>query len=53
MGTTAEGVETEAEFDWLRDNGCGQVQGYLISRPLPAKAIALLMDARDSAARAA
>ena len=53
MGTTAEGVETEAEFDWLRDNGCGQVQGYLISRPLPAKAIALLMDARDSEARAA
>ena len=48
MCTTAEGVETEAELDWLRDNGCGQVQGYLISRPLPAKAIALLMRARTA-----
>jgi diguanylate cyclase (GGDEF)-like protein/PAS domain S-box-containing protein len=48
MCTTAEGVETEAELDWLRDNGCGQVQGFLISRPLPPKAIALLMRARTT-----
>ena len=42
MCTTAEGVETQDELDWLRQNGCGQVQGYLISEPLPASAIALL-----------
>lgn len=32
----AEGVETQEQFDFLRDYGCNQVQGYLISRPLPA-----------------
>ena len=46
MCTTAEGVETQDELDWLRDNGCGQVQGYLISEPLPAAAIALLTGLR-------
>lgn len=35
MGTIAEGVETRAQLDFLRDQGCGQVQGYLFSRPLP------------------
>ena len=49
MCTTAEGVETSAELDWLRDNGCSQVQGYLISAPLPAEAISLLLAARASA----
>ncbi|MFT4198991.1 MAG: EAL domain-containing protein [Pseudoxanthomonas sp.] len=28
-----EGVETQAELDWLRSNGCEQVQGYLLGRP--------------------
>ncbi|ACD95318.1 putative bifunctional diguanylate cyclase/phosphodiesterase [Trichlorobacter lovleyi] len=32
----AEGVETEQQMDFLRDNNCDQVQGFLISRPLPA-----------------
>jgi diguanylate cyclase (GGDEF)-like protein len=31
----AEGVETREEFDYLRDGGCGLIQGYYISRPLP------------------
>ena len=30
----AEGVETEAELEFLVDHGCDEVQGYLISRPL-------------------
>jgi len=34
--TTAEGVETEAQFDLLRRAGCTQVQGYLFSPPRPA-----------------
>src|SRR5947208_2237597 len=34
--TTAEGVETEAQFDLLRREGCTQAQGYLFSRPVPA-----------------
>ena len=30
----AEGVEQEAELDWLRGHACGLVQGYFISHPL-------------------
>jgi diguanylate cyclase (GGDEF)-like protein len=30
----AEGVETEAQLDFLRRNNCDLIQGYLISRPL-------------------
>lgn len=31
----AEGVETQAVFDFLREQECDQLQGYFISRPLP------------------
>ena len=31
----AEGVETEAELDVLRQNGCRTYQGFLFSKPLP------------------
>jgi diguanylate cyclase (GGDEF)-like protein len=33
--TTAEGVETKAQLDRLRQLGCDEIQGYLISRPQP------------------
>lgn len=32
----AEGVETDGQLEALRDMGCDMVQGYLISRPVPA-----------------
>jgi diguanylate cyclase (GGDEF)-like protein len=35
MATTAEGVETEAQLEHLRAEGCTEVQGYLISRAVP------------------
>jgi diguanylate cyclase (GGDEF)-like protein len=36
--TAAEGVETEAQLEQLRSEGCDQAQGFLISRPrLPEK----------------
>jgi len=27
-------VETTAQFDFLKENGCGAAQGFLIARPL-------------------
>jgi diguanylate cyclase (GGDEF)-like protein len=37
MIITAEGVETQEQLDWLKSANCSEAQGYLISRPLPAK----------------
>jgi diguanylate cyclase (GGDEF)-like protein len=37
--TTAEGVETEAQLDQVREAGCSSVQGYYFSRPLQAGAL--------------
>lgn len=34
----AEGVETRAQFDALREDGCDLAQGYLISQPHPIRA---------------
>ncbi len=38
MRTIAEGVETAAQLDYLREQGCDEVQGYYFSRPLAADA---------------
>jgi len=46
----AEGVETEAQKEYLREQKCDQIQGYLISKPLPAETLenAFLVDARSA-----
>ncbi len=36
LTVVAEGVETLAERDALRADGCDVIQGFLYSRPLPA-----------------
>ena len=39
MKVVTEGVETQAQLDFLRLHGCEQYQGYLFSKPLPAAEI--------------
>jgi EAL domain-containing protein (putative c-di-GMP-specific phosphodiesterase class I) len=34
MGVIAEGVETRAQLGFLAENGCDEIQGYFLSKPL-------------------
>jgi diguanylate cyclase (GGDEF)-like protein/PAS domain S-box-containing protein len=45
--TTAEGVETEEQFEYMREAGVDLVQGYLLGRPVPVAQLELhIADAR-------
>jgi EAL domain-containing protein (putative c-di-GMP-specific phosphodiesterase class I) len=39
MSTTAEGVETLEQLNYLREEACHEVQGYYFGRPMAANAI--------------
>jgi EAL domain-containing protein (putative c-di-GMP-specific phosphodiesterase class I) len=39
MEVVAEGVETEAQLKFLVSIGCEMIQGYLLSKPLPAELV--------------
>ena len=45
-GVVAEGVEIEQHLDFLRANGCDELQGYLFCRPLPHLAFEKLLNER-------
>jgi EAL domain-containing protein (putative c-di-GMP-specific phosphodiesterase class I) len=40
MICVAEGVETQAQAQWLLGHRCEVLQGYLIGKPMPASALA-------------
>lgn len=39
MSVIAEGVENQAQLDFLREHGCDEVQGFYLGRPIPANAL--------------
>ena len=44
MFVIAEGVENEDQFNFLRSLGCDEVQGYIISKPVPAEEVVRLFE---------
>jgi diguanylate cyclase (GGDEF)-like protein len=54
MSTTGEGVETQAEADFLKKEGCTEAQGYFFGRPRPASEIyKILVDGTPASAAVA
>ncbi|MCY1283856.1 Chemotaxis response regulator protein-glutamate methylesterase [compost metagenome] len=39
LRVVAEGVETRADWQLLRELGCGEAQGYFIAKPMPGEAM--------------
>jgi diguanylate cyclase (GGDEF)-like protein/PAS domain S-box-containing protein len=40
LRTVAEGIETAEQWDFIASRGCSEMQGYFVSRPLKAEALA-------------
>lgn len=47
MTVVAEGVETQAQLDFLREHGCDEVQGFLLGRPMPTDEVAASFKAKS------
>jgi diguanylate cyclase (GGDEF)-like protein len=52
MVVVAEGVETEAQLAFLKAQGCEQVQGFLLGRPLPPDVVCTLFAPAEPARQA-
>lgn len=43
LSITAEGIETQAQLNYLRNQGCHEGQGFYFSRPVPPEALVELL----------
>jgi diguanylate cyclase len=48
MNVIAEGVETEGQLNFLKNRHCNEVQGYLLSKPLPSAQAEAFLSLRSS-----
>lgn len=53
LAMTAEGIENEAQYAFIAENGCTHMQGFLFSQPLDARALARLFSESEGARVAA
>lgn len=44
----AEGIETRAQADFLRNEGCDELQGFLLGRPIPPAELQILLESEKS-----
>jgi EAL domain-containing protein (putative c-di-GMP-specific phosphodiesterase class I) len=51
LAVVAEGVETEAQLEFLRKHGCDRLQGFLFSKPLPEHEVEAFVMARSAGGR--
>ncbi|GAA0791729.1 putative bifunctional diguanylate cyclase/phosphodiesterase [Marinobacterium sediminicola] len=49
LKVVAEGVETEQQYQFVKNHLCNQVQGYLFSKPVPLCELAVLLRQQDQA----
>ena len=46
LTVVAEGVETQAQQNFLTDNACDETQGYFFSKPIAAEGMDVLLRER-------
>jgi diguanylate cyclase (GGDEF)-like protein/PAS domain S-box-containing protein len=49
MTLVAEGVETDAQLDFLRQHGCEMYQGWLFSKAIPVRDLTAMLSSRERA----
>jgi diguanylate cyclase (GGDEF)-like protein len=50
ISVVAEGVETEGQLEFLRQQHCDEIQGYYYARPMPWERLVEFLENRDKAA---